>query len=200
MTTAQHTSSQHSVSAANLAPLREFTATAVRALVLYSLAEFQSGHATTIRVTADGSSFSVADDGRGHSIDKSVEGSSYLKFVYTHFDYPFEPGCGAPIQLQGIGMSLVNALCSELTVTVKKRDATLRIWFRDGALTGSHRTDVDSEETGTTVSATLKPQLQGNGETAVRLEAWLLDVLLSCPSLKLIFNGRQLQSRQQSDA
>lgn len=32
----------------------DLTGTAVRALFLYSLAEFQSGHATTIRVTAQG--------------------------------------------------------------------------------------------------------------------------------------------------
>jgi hypothetical protein len=33
---------------------------AVRALVLYSLAEFQAGHATTLRVTADAHSFGIA--------------------------------------------------------------------------------------------------------------------------------------------
>lgn len=54
--------------------------------MLYALAEFQSGNATTIRVTADGNSFSIADNGRCHPIDKSVDGTSYLKFIYTHFD------------------------------------------------------------------------------------------------------------------
>lgn len=70
-------------------PLPEIFTTVVRALMLYSLAEFQSGNATTIRVTANGIDFGIADDGRGHPIDKAVEGVPYLQFVYTHFDYPF---------------------------------------------------------------------------------------------------------------
>lgn len=185
---------------ANLAPLRDLTSTAVRALMLYSLAEFQSGNASTIRVTAEGNSFSIADNGRGHSIDKTVDGTSYLKFIYSHFDYPFESGCGAPIQLQGIGMSLVNALCSELTLTVRKRDATLQLLFRDGQLCESNRMAVLSEETGITVSAQVSPQLQAGVVATEQLEAWLLGVLAASPSLKLFFNGRQLHVPLQSDA
>jgi hypothetical protein len=60
---------------------QDITASVVRALVLYSLTEFQSGHATAIRVTADVHSFSVADDGRGHAIGRTVDGLPYLKFV-----------------------------------------------------------------------------------------------------------------------
>jgi DNA gyrase/topoisomerase IV subunit B len=161
----------------------DLTATAVRALMLYSLAEFQSGNATTIRVTAEGNSFSIADDGRGHPIDRTLEGTSYLRFIYTHFDYPFESGRGAPVQLQGIGMSLVNALCSELALTVTKRDETLKWLFRGGQLHASHRVVVASEETGITVSAKIDPRLQGGSAATGPLEAWLL---------RLHFNGREL--------
>lgn len=185
---------------ASPAPLLDLASTAVRALMLYSLAEFQSGHATTIRVTAEGNSFSIADNGRGHPIDKTVDGTSYLKFIYTHFDYPFECGRAAPIQLQGIGMSLVNALCSELTLTVRKRDATLQLLFRDGQLCESQRMAVVSEETGITVSAQINPQLQADGVAADQLEEWLLGVLAASPSLNLFFNGRQLHSALQNDA
>ncbi len=178
----------------NPAPVSYLTATAVRALMLYSLLEFQSGHATTIRVTAEGNTFSIADNGRGHPIDKSVDGTSYLKFIYTHFDYPFESGRSAPIQLQGIGMSLVNAMCSELTLTVRKPDVTLQVLFRDGQLCESNRTDVGSDETGITVAAQINPRLQGNGVADTKgLEEWLLGVLAVSPTLKLFFNGRQLQ-------
>jgi len=55
---------------------RDLVETAVRAVVLYSLTEFQGGNATTIRVTKDGPGFSVADDGRGHPLDKELEGVS----------------------------------------------------------------------------------------------------------------------------
>ncbi len=183
---------------ANPSPALDLTATAVRALMLYSLLEFQSGHATTIRVTAEGNSFSIADNGRGHPIDKSVDGTSYLKFIYNHFDYPFESGRGAPIQLQGIGMSLVNAMCCELTLTVTKPDARLQLLFRDGQLRESIRTDVASEETGITVSARINPQLQASGVATQQLEEWLLGVLAASPSLQLFFNGRQLHLPVQS--
>jgi hypothetical protein len=170
----------------------DLTATAVRALMLYSLAEFQSGNATTIRVTAEGNSFSIADDGRGHPIDRTLEGTSYLRFIYTHFDYPFESGRGAPVQLQGIGMSLVNTLCSELALTVSKKDETLKWLFLGGQLHASHRVAVASEETGITVSAKIDSRLQGVGAATGPLEAWLLGVLASSPSLRLHFNGREL--------
>jgi len=171
------------------------TGLAVRALFLYSLAEFQSGHATTIRITAEGASFSIADNGRGHPIDRAVEGTPYLKFIYTHFDYPFESGQSSPIQLQGIGMSLVNALCSELALTVRKRDETLQLLFRDGKLHESNRTNVKSEETGITVSATISPQLQRDSVAVEQLQVWLLSILASSPSLKLYFNGHELHAQ-----
>lgn len=180
------------MSAANLALLPDLTATAVRALMLYSLAEFQSGHATTIRVNAEGGSFSIADDGRGHPLDKTVEGTPYLKFIYTHFDYPFESGRSAPVQLQGIGMSLVNALCSELALTVRKPDETLQLKFQHGQLCASHRTAVQSEVTGITVAAQLHAQWAGQGVATRALEEWLLGVAVCHPTLKLFFNDRQL--------
>lgn len=178
----------------------DLVATAVRALLLYALAEFQSGNTTTIRVTAEGTSFSIADDGRGHPIDRAIEGTSYLKFIYSHFDYPFEPGRSAPVQLHGIGMSLINAMCSQLTLTVRKRDETLQLLFRNGQLKESSRIAATPAETGVTVSAAINPQLQGSGVDVRQLEAWLLGILVSSPSLRLFFNGRELQSPVHSDA
>jgi hypothetical protein len=185
--------SENPVTANSQAPLQDLTTTAVRALMLYSLAEFQCGNATTIRVSAEGTNFSISDDGRGHPIDKTVEGTSYLKFIYTHFDYPFESARSAPVQLQGIGMSLVNALCSELALTVRKRDETLQVWFRDGRFHQSRRTAVLSEETGIAVFATINPILQASGVATAQLEEWLVGVLKTNPELRLYFNGRQLQ-------
>ena len=161
--------------------------------MLYSLAEFQLGHVTTIRVTAEGTSFSIADDGRGHPIDKTVEGVSYLNFIYTHFDYPFESNQAAPIQLQGIGISLINAMCSELDLTVRKPDAILRLVFRGGRLHSENRSEVISLETGITISARIDAKFGGSGVANNELEEWLLTVLATSPALKIFFNDRQLQ-------
>jgi hypothetical protein len=182
------------VSDAPIPDSEDLAAAAVRALVLYSLAEVQAGHATTIRVTAEGTSFGIADDGRGHAIERTVAGTPYLKFIYTQLEYPFEPGQGAPIQLQGIGMSLINALCCELAVTVRKRDITLRQSFRDGQLRGSELIDVKSELSGNTISGTVSPRFQTSEVRAGPLRDWLLGVLAASPNLRLFFNGRELQA------
>ena len=181
------------MNAATTEPTLDMVATAVRALVLYSLAEHQSGHATTIKVNAVGTSFGITDDGRGHSIARAVEGASYLKFIYTHFDYPFESAVAAPIQLQGIGMSFINAACSELALTVRNRGEVLELLFRNGRLDKRTRTTTISNVTGNTISAKISPQLQRNDTDTERLEAWLLEVLDSNPSLELFFNGRELR-------
>lgn len=178
----------------------DLTGIALRALLLYSLAEFQTGYATTIRITATGTSFGIADNGRGHPIDRVVDGTAYVNFIYTHFDCPFESGQSSPVQLQGIGISLVNALCSELALTVKKRDETLQLLFQDGKLQNKSRTKVESEETGITVSAKINPQVQRSGVAADLLQDWLLGVLASNPTLKLFFNDRELKVRPQGNA
>ena len=178
----------------------DLTACLVRALALYSLAEFQLGHATTIRVSAAGASFSVADDGRGHAIERTVNGSPYLKFVYTHLDYPFQPTRNSPVELHGIGMSLINTLCSELCVTARKRDATLRMKFLNGQLSREELIDTRSQDTGNTVSGTVRPQLQDDGADAEAIRRWLLGVRAASPSLKLHFNGQELHGSPPSDA
>jgi tellurite methyltransferase len=167
--------------------------TAVRAVVLHSLLEFQGGKAKTIRVTKHGSKFSVADDGRGHPLDKELEGISYLRFIYTHFEYPFGSARGAPVQLQGIGISLVNALCSELLLTVRKQHETLSASFQNGRLQGANRTPGASQETGIAVQGKLRPELSSGVSDSGELEEWLRGIVQVHPTLRLFFNGRELR-------
>ena len=166
----------------------------IRALVLYALAEHQLGHATTIRVTANGNSFSVSDDGRGHAIARTVANAPYLKFIYNHFDYPFGSNEAAPVQLQGIGISLINSLCDELAVEVRKRDATLRLTFREGQLCGHEVLDSASSasETGNTISGSVRPGLAGDGLNNAALAQWLRELLAAHPALRIMFNGEIL--------
>lgn len=108
----------------------DLAALVVKSLVLYSLAEHQAGFAHTVRVDVHGTSFSVSDDGRGHSIDREVEGQPYLRLIYEQVRYPFGQDIPARVQLQGIGMSLLNALCSELEVLIQKPGSGLRLLQR----------------------------------------------------------------------
>ncbi len=166
----------------------------VRALVLYSLAELQAGHATTIRVKAEGCTFSIADDGRGHAIKRTVGGAPYLQFVYTHLDYPFKQVQDAPIQLQAIGISLINNLCSELTVTARKPDVTLRMFFKYGQPAGDERLEVASQETGNRLCGTVSAHIQRVGVDTQRLKKWLQEVLVVSPGLRLFFNDLEVHN------
>lgn len=172
----------------------DLAATAVRALLLYGLMEFQAGTAKTIRVTKQGAAFGISDDGRGHPLDKALEGTSYLRFIYTHFDYPFQPGQAAPVQLQGIGMSMVNALCSELRLTVRKPAETFTLSFINGQVAGSTRTAAAPQGTGITVEARLRPELPFHEGDEPGLEAWLRGIVQAHPTLTLYFNGRALSA------
>ncbi len=176
---------------------RDFTALATRALVLYSLAEFQSGHATTISVNVEGTTFSVADNGRGHAVHRVICGQPYLPFIYTHLDYPFadaETSNAGEVQLQGIGMSLLNALCSELSVVVRKRTGTLRLMYRTGRLAYEERDEIANDSTGTSVAGTINPLLQSAPTDVEGIERWLRRIAAVHPTLTLQLNNRLLST------
>lgn len=173
----------------------DITAQAVRVLTLYALAEFPFGNATTVRVDAQGLSFSVSDDGRGHAIDRTVAGSPYLPFIYSHLDNPFAGHQGGPVQLHGLGMSLLNAMCSELCVTVRKKSGTLRITYRAGHLHEEQRDHQANDETGNMVAGTVDSQIQRIHTSAEGIEQWLSRVSAANPGLKLYFNGKALHPR-----
>ncbi len=168
---------------------------AVRAVVLYSLMEHQAGNASTIRVTKRGRTFSVSDDGRGHSLDRTVRGTSYLSFVYTHFEYPFETVPGVPVQLHGIGTSLVNALCTDLTLTVRKHDETLTIVWKNAMVHDAQRAPTSNEQTGLTLEGRVRDDLLADEASIDELEAWLQRVSLTHPRLSVFLNDRPVASR-----
>ena len=173
----------------------DITADVVRALCLYAIAEFQAGHASTLRISASGNSFSVSDDGRGHSVNRTVSGAPYLQFIYTQLDYPFGKAEGAPVQLQGIGMSLINVLCSELQVTVTKADKTLRLRYEEGRLIQEDCIELASPVTGTAVSGRINAGVQRNPTDVGQIECWLEGVLAAQPTMKLYFNGKAMGVR-----
>ena len=104
-----------------------------------------------------------------------LPGLPCLPFVYPHLDYPFVPARGAPIQSCRVsGQSLINALCCELTVTARKRDATLRMSFRGGSLRDQELLKVRSEGTGDTISGAVASRFLKCAVDTQELQRWLL--------------------------
>jgi DNA gyrase/topoisomerase IV subunit B len=165
----------------------------VQTLVLYALCEHQLGHAERIVVSSSGSEFTVSDDGRGHSVSRNVEGAPYLDFIYGHLAFPFGRADSPPVQLQGLGMSLLNQLCSRLDVTVRKPANTLRLRFEQGRLVAHELVEESNPETGNLLSGAILLTLAPEPIDAVALSAWLGAVQLVNPSLELVFNGKHIQ-------
>lgn len=157
----------------------------VRALVLYALAEFDSGHARTIGVRFDGASFSVDDDGRGHAVDRLVASMPYPQRLYTQIGDPSPAGQALPILLQGIGLSLIARACSRLTVSARKPDATHEWVFAHGLPAGVSVTAGANAATGNTVSGEIDRRLPTATPDLPALAAWLAEVARARPGLTL---------------
>ena len=132
--------------------------------------EAMNGYASNVTLTLheDGSSVTVADDGRGIPVDKHPKTKkSALEVIFTvlHAGGKFEQGnyktAGG---LHGVGASVVNALSSELRASVKRDGATWEMSFKRGKPTGPVKKTGAARGTGTTVyfhpDATIFPKVE----------------------------------------
>jgi DNA gyrase subunit B/topoisomerase-4 subunit B len=119
--------------------------------------EAMNGFASNIVVTLhkDGSSITVADDGRGIPVDKHpTTKKSALEVIFTvlHAGGKFEKGnyrtAGG---LHGVGASVVNALSTELVATVKRDGSQWEMTFKRGKPAGPLKKLGAARGSGTTV-------------------------------------------------
>jgi len=122
-----------------------------------SIDEAMNGHASTINVTLhdDGSSVTIADDGRGMPVDvhpKTKQSAVEVIFTVLHAGGKFEQGnyktAGG---LHGVGASVVNALSRELVATVRRDGAQFEMRFKGGKPEGGLKKLGPARGTGTTV-------------------------------------------------
>jgi len=119
--------------------------------------EAMNGHASSIAVTLhkDGSSITISDDGRGMPVDvhpKHKKSALEIIFCTLHAGGKFD---GASYKtsggLHGVGASVVNALSSELVVTVKRDGAEWQMKFKQGNPVGKLQKLGPAKGRGTTV-------------------------------------------------
>ena len=119
--------------------------------------EAMNGFASNIVLTLheDGSSITIADDGRGIPVDKhAATNKSALEVIFTvlHAGGKFEQGnyktAGG---LHGVGASVVNALSTELRASVRREGSLWEMSFRRGQPTGPLKKAGPAKGTGTTV-------------------------------------------------
>jgi DNA gyrase subunit B len=119
--------------------------------------EAMNGYASNIVVTLheEGSSITVADDGRGIPVDKHPSTKkSALEVIFTvlHAGGKFEKGnyktAGG---LHGVGASVVNALSTDLVATVKRDGSQWEMAFKRGKPTGPIKKTGSARGSGTSV-------------------------------------------------
>jgi len=119
--------------------------------------EAMNGYASNIAVTLhkDGSSITVADDGRGIPVDKHpTTKKSALEVIFTvlHAGGKFEQdNYKTAGGLHGVGASVVNALSTELRASVRREGSLWEMSFKRGQPTGPLKKAGPAKGTGTTV-------------------------------------------------
>jgi DNA gyrase subunit B/topoisomerase-4 subunit B len=127
--------------------------------------EAMNGHASHIEVTlhADGQSLTVRDDGRGIPVDlhpKFKRSALEIIFSTLHAGGKFEPGSYKTAGgLHGVGASVVNALSSKLSATVRRDGTEWRQEFRSGVPAGKLQKLGKARGSGTTVFFRPDPEI-----------------------------------------
>jgi DNA gyrase subunit B len=140
-----------------------------------SIDEAMNGYASNIIVTLheDGSSITIADDGRGIPVDKhpkSKKSAAEVIFSTLHAGGKFEAGnyktAGG---LHGVGASVVNALSKELVATVRRDGAQWQIRFAQGQVASPLKKIGPARGSGTTVffrpDTTIFPKTEFDADT-----------------------------------
>jgi DNA topoisomerase IV B subunit len=140
-----------------------------------SIDEAMNGYASAIVVTLheDGTSITIADDGRGIPVDKHpATKKSALEVIFTvlHAGGKFETGnYKTSGGLHGVGASVVNALSKELVATVRRDGAQWEMQFKQGRPTGALKKVGPARGSGTTVffrpDTTIFPKVEFDPDT-----------------------------------
>ena len=170
-----------------------------------SVDEALAGFARQVDVIlhADGS-VSVSDDGRGMPVDMHLEqkkpgvevilSTLHAGGKFSGKSYQFSGG------LHGVGVSVVNALSRELTVTIRRDAEVHQMSFAGGEKT-SELTVIDTcgkRNTGTTVRFTPDPQYFDSINFSVpRLTHVLRAKAVLCPGLRVTFLDEKKQEKEE---
>jgi len=134
-----------------------------------SIDEVINKHATRVEVTLhkDGRTATVEDNGRGIPVDTMAKfKKSALEVIFTtlHSGGKFERGKSYEVSggLHGVGSAVVNALSSEMSVTVKRDGERYEMTFERGLATAKLKKLGGARGTGTTVTFSPDDEIFGN--------------------------------------
>ncbi len=168
-----------------------------------SIDEAMNGYASNVTVTLhdDGSSITIADDGRGIPVDKHPKTKkSAVEVIFTtlHAGGKFDAGnyktAGG---LHGVGASVVNALSKELVATVRRDGAEWELRFKQGQPAAPLKKVGAARGSGTTVffrpDSTIFPKVEFDPEV-IKQRLEVSSYLHK--GLKIVFEDEAKKDRQ----
>lgn len=170
-----------------------------------SVDEAMEGHATSLHITLykDGS-LEVTDDGRGMPIDMHPEERvTGVELILTKLhsgakfsnkQYRYSGG------LHGVGISVVNALSKQLTVTIKREGSIYQMHFKDGEKTSKLKAigTVNKKETGTSIRFWPNEKYFDSPRFVVsKLKHTLQAKAVLCPGLYVSFHDEHTNETQE---
>jgi DNA gyrase subunit B len=155
--------------------------------------EYLAEHATRVTVeVSDVGWVTVADNGWGMPLRERLTDV----FLTLHAGPTLDgksPHVHVAQRIEGVGVAVVNALCSRFEVESRFLGTALRAAFERGVLV-EPLTEVPFEGQGTTIRFLPDAQLFGASRLDLaRVEAWLTELSWLCPLLDLVFQGKSLR-------
>ncbi len=155
--------------------------------------EYLAEHATRVTVeVSDEGWVTVADNGWGLPLRERLD----EVFLTLHTGPTLDgksPHVHLAPRIAGVGVAVVNALCSRFEVESRFLGTALRAAFERGVLV-EPLTEVPFEGQGTTLRFLPDEALFGSSRLDLeRVEVWLTELAWLCPLLDLGFQGRSLR-------
>lgn len=162
-----------------------------KTLLFYSLAEYQNGYVSEIEVSTEQNHISIRDNGRGHAVDRLVDGVPYLQLVYSHLRFPDKETL-PNVQLHALGMSIINEFSKTLEIKIMKSAQTTVVIFENGEMKATKELPNPGGKTGNLLSIELSEQICSSKIDAEKIRAILVSTKNACRNLNLFFNGKEI--------
>ena len=163
-----------------------------RSLFLYPLLGHQLGNLGKIEVKIGGDGICLIDDGRGHAVERRVNGHSYLEHIYSQLHAPFGKGKTPNVLVHAIGLSLFSAFCEELTIEARRQDRVTSSRFRDAFHLESEERENRTGETGNVIRFRFSQGKLKESISVEEIEQYLRSVKAAHPALELTLDGKQI--------
>ena len=154
--------------------------------------EYIMGHGREVEIKIEGKTVTVRDYGRGIPLGKVVECVSQINTGAKYNDDVFQFSVG----LNGVGTKAVNALSKDFFVRSHRSGEFVEAHFKQGRLKSEKPGKAGSEPDGTLIQFEPDPEIFKQYEFKTEfIEKRLRHYSYLNAGLKLVFNGKEFQSR-----